>query len=304
MNRASPLAELLFARRPRFADDPRPSPQVLEHVESVLLAMIREGQAAWPGLALPPAAFVEYVTDRLEANRDVAASLSDLHAADLHLACACVAGLDRAILAFERCCFPGVDAVLARMRLPESARDEVKQVLRHRFFVGEAARPGRIVDYSGRGDLGRWVRVSAVRIAFRVAREAKASLGDGETVLAAIAAPSQDLELAFLKRTYGEAFEIALREAMASLDPRDRNLLRYHYAKGLSIDELGALYRIHRATAARRLQKVCAELFTRTRARLATNLGISGRDVSSLLRLVQSEIETAMTGLFASDRAT
>ena len=40
-------------------------------------------------------------------------------------------------------------------------------------------------------------------------------------------------------------------EAFAALESRERNLLRYALGDGLSVDAIGTLYRVHRATAAR-----------------------------------------------------
>jgi hypothetical protein len=36
-----------------------------------------------------------------------------------------------------------------------------------------------------------------------------------------------------------------------TLSRRDRNLLRYQYFDHLTVDDIGALHRVHRATAAR-----------------------------------------------------
>jgi RNA polymerase sigma-70 factor (ECF subfamily) len=208
--------------------------------------------------------------------------------------------------AFERTCLADIDDVLARMRVPLAIADDAKQILRRRLFVGDAGRGPRIVDYAGRGGLSRWVRASAVRIALRLIRQAgRQGASVDRSVLEALSDPAQDPELDFLKRTYGGEFEVALRAAFEGLAARDRNLLRYHFGKGLSIDELGGLYRVHRATAARRLERVNAALARVTRDRLAEQLGLSRAEVSSVLRLIRSQIERTLAGLLVPpNRAT
>jgi RNA polymerase sigma-70 factor (ECF subfamily) len=283
-------------------------------VEEALAEAVRAAEEAWPGFRLPREAFVAYLSERLtepcddvrratSARRlrvedDLAGAIRAIRARDLYLACACAWGEPNAVLAFERACLAEVDDVLARMRIPRAMCDDAKQILRRRLFVGDAGRGPRIVEYAGRGELSRWVRASAVRIALRLVKQAgKGGASVDRSVLEALSDPAQDPELDFLKRSYGGEFEAALRAAFDDLAVRDRNLLRYHFGKGLSIDELGVLYRVHRATAARRLERANTELAQRTRDHLAERLGLSRAEVSSVLRLIRSQIERTLAGL-------
>jgi RNA polymerase sigma-70 factor (ECF subfamily) len=290
----TPLADVLVLCRAKGA----PSASL----EAALASALREAEEAWPDLRVGPEAFMAYLAPRLDD--DLEASVRAVRAPDLYLACACAAGDAAAIAAFERVCFGEIDDVLAKMGLSAAGADDVKQLLRRRFFVGEEGRAPRILHYAGKGELRRWVRAAAVRAALRVLRQAKrGAVSVDDALLEAVSEPAQDPELDFLKRTYGKAFEAALREAYESLAPREKNLLRYYFGEGLSIDELGVVYRVHRATAARRVQKVNAELAAETRRRLAARLGLSGADVSSVLRLVRSQIERALRGILNA-RAT
>lgn len=63
--------------------------------------------------------------------------------------------------------------------------------------------------------------------------------------------PGGDPELSHLKATFAAEFKFALTLAIDELSVRDRNLLRQSVLDGLTIDQLGKLYRVHRATAAR-----------------------------------------------------
>ena len=53
----------------------------------------------------------------------------------------------------------------------------MRQRLRERLFVGSDGEPARLASYSGRGPLGTWVRIAAIRLALNLRRsERDASL--------------------------------------------------------------------------------------------------------------------------------
>src|SRR5262249_43055522 len=72
-----------------------------------------------------------------------------------------------------------------------------------------------------------------------------------DEILAALPAEGSDPEIEHFKRLYAAEFRAALSEAIAGLASRERNLLRHGFADALSIDQIGALYGVHRSTAAR-----------------------------------------------------
>lgn len=267
-------------------------------VEAALADAWTVGTSVWPGVVVEREPFVSYLAERIEPGRDLLAELRSLHVGDLYLACACAAGIPNAITAFEHAFFVPVDDVLVRMGMPIATIDEAKQLLRIQFFVADAGKRSRITSYAGRGDLKRWVHAAMVRTAFKLRRTPIAVTDDA--ILETLADARQDFELDFLKRTYRQAFEVALRDAFAMLAPRDRNLLRYYFVKRLSIDQLGVIYHVHRATAARRIRSVNEALVARTREILAGRLGIGPTDVSSILRLVQSQAERSLRSVLAS----
>ncbi len=113
----------------------------------------------------------------------------------------------------------------------------MRQVLRERFFVWVDGAAPRIAQYTGRGALGPWVKVAAVRVALRLA-ERQESLAPGlESRL------GPDPELDYLRVRYRAAFSNALSEALGALGVEERNLLRLHFVEGLTIDGLAPLFR-------------------------------------------------------------
>jgi RNA polymerase sigma-70 factor (ECF subfamily) len=217
-----------------------------------------------------------------------------LRVADLYLACGCALRHEKAIAVFEQRYIATVDRGVARLRLAPWALDETKQRLRARLLLSpDGTAGGRIADYTGQGDLSAWVRAAAIRVALRVLEQPKHQVHTDSAVLKAVVAPGQDLELEYLKRRHAADLEDALRDALASLPVRDRNLLRYYYAKNVGIDGVAVIYHVHRATAARRIRKTTEQLLENARGVLATTLHADRSEISSMLRLIESRIGAA-----------
>jgi RNA polymerase sigma-70 factor, ECF subfamily len=269
-----------------------------------LAEIVAEARAAWPGIEIDAADFVAHLATRWSAVDVVRkeGSRGPLRASDLYLACACALGDARAIALFEETYIAGVDRALARLRLPAAAIDETKQRLRARLLVPRGHAAGHIADYLGTGDLAAWVRAAAIRVALRVIEQPEAHVETDSAVLRAVAAPEQDLELEYLKRRYTADLEAALREAFVALPVRDRNLLRYYYAKNLGIDGVAVVYHVHRATAARQIRRATERLSESAREVLASSLKTDRREISSMLRLIQSRITAAFQRALAERR--
>ena len=259
-----------------------------------LLELVAEGRAAWPDVAVEPVALIAFIAARLDGDGDVTGALATLRPADLYLACACAAGDRSALAAFDRHYMREVDIALARMRIGPPRSNDVKQLVRQRLFVGDGG-PGKIAEYAGRGDLRRWVRSVAVRTCLNDLRKGKHEvLTDDDQLIAQHAMPGDDPEIEYMKRTYAAEFRAAFAEAMSGLGPREQTLLRYHHIDGLNIDEIGAIYRVHRVTAFRWLEKAKETLVLATLGALKTRLNVSPKELDSVLRLIRSQIHLSL----------
>lgn len=248
-----------------------------------------EATTRWPGVTLPPEALAEHLVERVRSPR-TPDDLERAEIADLYLACACAAGDDDALAAFER---RFDDAIGSAARgAPEARRAELRQLLRHKLFVGPTAKIG---EYLGRGSLEGWVRVTARRthldLTRGIERRRDAPAAD-ETLMDRAA--GEDLELEFLKGHYRREFRAAFGEAMQALTPRDRNVLRQHLIHRLSIDEIGAIYDVHRATGARWVQRARGALLAGTRGRMRDRLRIEEDELDSIMRLIDSRLEVSV----------
>ena len=97
-----------------------------------------------------------------------------------------------------------------------------------------------------------------------------------------------------MKRTYSSEFKAAFGEALGGLGAREQTLLRYHHVDGLNIDEIGAIYRVHRVTAFRWLEKAKELLVKSTLEKLRARLKLDPGELDSVLRMIRSQIHLSL----------
>jgi len=246
---------------------------------------------AWPGIELAPTTFFAFVARRIDG--DAAATLGTLRAGDLYLLCAYLKGISGAAALFEANYLSPARRAVLRMRASEDEVGEVIQGLRCRLLLDRALDPERR-HYVGSGSLVSWLCVCAVREVWHQRRRARRTSGLGERALDELPAAGDDNELAYLKHLYRAEFTAAFQEALSSLSPKQRNILRYHVCKGLNIAAIGAIYRVHRATVARWIAKARDELRERTRDGLVRRTRLDSNKFDSILRLIHSQMDMSL----------
>jgi RNA polymerase sigma-70 factor (ECF subfamily) len=163
------------------------------------------------------------------------------------------------------------------------------------LFVGEGG-PPQINGFGGRGTLRSWVRSIGVRTGRRLLGvESAQAPGDGE--LDALPAAVRDPELELLQTRYRDQVREAFAAAFMKLSERQRNVLRQYYIDGLTIDQLGALYQINRATAARWVGAARMAVVAATSAELVDRFHVPSGEVSSIIRLVRSQLDVSVREL-------
>lgn len=259
-------------------------------LEAAVAGAIVRGRSAWKDVDVAPERFAAFLGGRVAA-----AELETARIPDLWAACACGTGDGRAIAEVEARYFPDVDAALGKMGLSSDRIGEVKQGLRRLLFVGDrdAGAAPRITEYRGTGDLRAWLRVTAMRAALKLLRKENRETPTDDALLEA-RAHEDDPELAYMKAAYRASFKTAFQEALESLLPRERTLLKQQIVDGLGIDELGTLYQVHRATAARWVQSAREKLLARTRRTFMLNARISSDECESIMRLVRSQLDMSL----------
>jgi RNA polymerase sigma-70 factor (ECF subfamily) len=213
---------------------------------------------------------------------------------DIALALAAALGEANAVAEIERTIIEPLPRTLSRLRPTPELVDELRQDLREKLLVGPTGggKP-KLLEYKGRGPLGAWARVIALRAAYDHGR-ATASKPEGADALERLIDEGDDPELAELRRKYTAELREAFRAAARRLDAEERAVLRSQTVDGLTIDQIGALYQVHRATAARWVQQAKASLLSALREELAKRLGESHDACDSVVALVRSRIDLSL----------
>jgi RNA polymerase sigma-70 factor, ECF subfamily len=247
------------------------------------------GMTAWPEIVLDREVFARHVTA-------VGAAALEEFGRDLYLAAACSTGEAGALAVFERDCGPAARHAIQAIDRDDAFVAETLQTIRAHLFVGSEP---RIRQYMGRGPLAGWVSVAATRAALMLRRSRlrlrEDSVDDWTRAMSTLATNDPELEL--LKRQYADAFATALRDAVASIEPRAMRVLRLGFVEHLSIDEIGRVYGVHRATAARWIQRACEDVFERLRGLLAERLALSHTEIERMNALVRSQLEVSLSQL-------
>lgn len=276
---------------PHLTEAARLALSQLPDLEDQLAAMWSAARASCPTIELSPADFLRFVALRLDL-----ASLRGLHllrADDLYLLCAYVKGIPAAAPLFESRYFGPVTGTLRRLRAEPDMIDDVKQSLRHALLLDRASDPGH-KHYMGAGSLASWMCVWAVReVGHRRDRRGRDDPFE-EHALTNLPTKDDDHELAYLKQLYRREFKDAFKEALDTLTPRDRNVLRYNVLKGLNIEQIGTIYRVHRATVARWIAHARELLLHRTRELLTRRVKVSGDELESILRMIESQMDVSL----------
>jgi len=286
------LASLGPARRAEF--------QALPDWETRLDAALDEPATTLDAGWLSREEFAAEVAGRLDRDAESVASFWDhLHAPDLYLACACARGVSAAIEKFEQTFGGEIGRTARRFERRGLAADDLQQLLRHKLFAAQPGEPPRIASYTGQGFLQNWVRVTTTR-AFIDATRPQGDTPEipiADELVAMLPEPGADPELELLKRQHVAHFKAAFAEAVGTLDVSDRVVLRQHLVERLTIDQIGALYHLHRATAARRVVKAREALLAATRTALAARLGLTADQLESVLALIGSRIDASVERL-------
>ncbi len=248
-----------------------------------------------PHVRLDEAAFARHVTSLLDRSQRGTEALGALNATELALSFACAQG-DRAALSwFDREVLPGVRPAVARIVGDGDALQDVLQLVRARLLLPDGSDPSRLMQWAGEGPLIAWVRAAAVRVALNATRGRRTEIADDEALQAAPAALDVDVEA--MKALYREPFERAFRASLAELSAKERTLLKLHFVDGLSMEQIGAMYRTHKSTVSRWLASARGALLDATRQRLEAALGIRGTELRSLVRLVRSQLNLDLSRL-------
>lgn len=219
--------------------------------------------------------------------------LAHLRIDDLFLAWRAGLGDATWIANFENAFAADTKRLCSRIRGFEHA--DLQQHLRMHLFVSRPGGAPRVHEYDGVGFLQNWYRVTAARCLIDVTRSRVPAYPETFALAELNLPPLVDPTLAPLQRELAVSVKQAFHVAIAGLEPRARTYLRHAHVDGLTLDQIAALYAVHRATVARVLQQARSELAAQTRAEVVAQLKLSAQSAANLAAYLDSHFELSLS---------
>lgn len=268
-------------------------------LEAVLGRLHQDGQAAWPQLRLTPEQLVTFLARQLPPESATPEAVGALRVRDLYFLCAFVLRQRAADIVMQTEYLPKVRQALLQHGTPEALIADIQQDLCKRLIEQQDPKVGRR-GYSGRGELAGWLCTVALREVGQRHKRRQREVGLDQSAAERLLDQHKDPEMDLLTGTLKQAFHEAFREALAALTSRERNLLRYHFLAGLSIDQIGDIYHVHRATAARWLTRTQEVLGTQTRERFLLRTQLSADSLPFIMDQIKSQLSVNLGNLLKS----
>ena len=269
----------------------------LKQLAAKLEEKLEKARAAWPGLDIATADFVDYLAQRIQVSSPQ--SLNEFDIDGLYLAFACSIGNPRAQRHLYQTYQPRVEAALGRLQDVVSL-DDVIQITFDRLLRSTPTRCMAITKFGGRSTLDKWLVAVAFRQGYRaLQRRGKVARGQVEEDLCDVIVEASDPELRMLKSNYRAHFKEAFHEAFAMLEPQERNIFRFQYMDRLNLEQFGALMGVSRATAARRRTRARQRLCELTRQLLGQRLALSPDELDSMMVMIESQLDISLCRLLA-----
>ncbi|MGH7558506.1 MAG: RNA polymerase sigma factor [Gemmatimonadota bacterium] len=221
-----------------------------------------------------------------------------LHHEDFILATACAGGDEGAWKEFEARHFGYIRAFSRRFDLSEEAAADVADGV-----IADLWQRGTIARFEGRSTLRTWlgavVTHAALNAAARERRRASMNGSDRTASSATVredAIPTGALDRFVISGTGGhdpaarEILSGAVASALHSLDPQDRLLVLLYYEQGLTLEQIGGLVGLSKATMSRRLERIRRGLQQGIERRLGAE-GTSWSEIRPELDLSQLDLD-------------
>lgn len=254
-----------------------------------IAAVVKLGTEQWPQVSLSVSALQRHVESRGIGPESLIARPEDIF-----LAAACEIQDPAAMREFDRLYLSRIGSFIARVSKDPDVVDEVAQQLRIRMLSGTDPRIGH---YRGEGPLEGWVRVAAMRTVLNIVESQRShqhvpvnenQLGDALSPYLAADHFAQGAQLR-------PAVQKALTAALEEQSSRNKAILRLHFVEHLNIEEIGLLYRVHRATVARWLVSIRREVFSRVQEHLELQFKVTPSEFISLFSAVRSDLHASLS---------
>jgi RNA polymerase sigma-70 factor len=295
-----PKLALIFVE---YARERVVAPDELEKLEELLQGAYETGRTAWPQVALSPEVFVRYLAQLWSSELGTGGALvqtldQKIKATDipgLYLACACIHAVPFASEVLERDFLARLRTLLDP-RMSATTIDEICQLVRIHLLLGTKESGPRLAVYKGQGSLLNWILVIATRMGLKQVTPARKNLEENDLmVIEALPAPGLDAEFDLIRRRCLHEFRPTVREAFATLSPKQRYQLRLHFLDRLSTIQIGKLYGVDQSTVSRWLKSARQAIYEETKRRLKERLRVSSNEFDSILSDINSQLTLSLS---------
>lgn len=255
-----------------------------------------EARARWPNLSVS--------ADQLAASLGaltIEPAWMEARGSELVLAHAAASGDPVAVAAFERDVLGSTRAIVRRYAREETRTDEVMQQLRIHLLVAEDGSAPRLARFDGRAPLGAWIGMCAARVALQTLRSERSRREVALEWSEALATlPATDPVVEQLRVRHAARVTEALRTACLDLPRRQRAVLRLLFVDGASVDEIAAMYAVHRVTVWRWVQEARAAMSVHVREQLRAVAEDGDPGSVSLVAWAMDQVELSLAGALSS----
>lgn len=267
-------------------------------LQTRLVEAFAGARAQHPDVVVDDVAFARHLGSLVDVD-----ALERVRIAELWLAFACGHGDAAAIATLRRTYGPDVDRALRRAESTGQQPDELQQRVWVKLLADGSEGAPHILRYGGRGSLQGWIRVVVSRMVVDLLRSkgVDTERAVAPDVIDAIGRTDPDPQFELWRDRYRDEVRAAMEEAFAELSTKDRRLLRGQLLERLGTDDLGAMFGVHRTTAARWAEQARVRLMDTARASLRARVGGGEETVRSLVAMVRSQLELSVARLLASE---
>ncbi len=263
----------------------------------MLAKAIDAARTRWPGVPFEAEALARFLASKgLSAD-----ARSPERLEELALTQACSVNLPNAIGCLEASFGRAIREAITRASASGDV-DEMAQRVRLRLFTQTPARGAKIAEFTGEGALTAWLRTVATRVALTaVSATADTDQLEAHLEKLVLELPSpedrvaRDQARAMLKRV--------LSQAVRALGPRERTLVKLSGVDGLTMEQIGVVYGVHKATVSRWLGSIRADLLRATQQVMREQLKLSSSEAFELVGAAGSQLELSISRLLQTTEA-
>ncbi len=172
---------------------------------------------------------------------------------------------------------------------------ELAQRVRTRLLVAARGAEARLGTYDGRGRFKSWLWTAVKLELLQATRGAGQAPAEELDALTHLATSDPSPEARARSKKDSRLVSKSLQVALEALDAKERTLLRMRFVDGVSTEELGRAFSVHRTTAQRWIEAAQARLLAAMRVHLGREARLEADDVDALVNDVAQSISLRLS---------